>query len=148
MLSLRLSQNLVAAILFILIGSCALYFGRDLDPGTSSEMGPGYLPRALGWAILALGVVTAIQDRWTKSPSFGSVNLRVLICVLAACAVFAFTVETIGFVLASVVTILISLFALERPKPLYVLSMVTILPAMLALIFVIGLGLQFDLWWY
>lgn len=148
MLDIRVSQNLFAAIIFVLIGISALIFGSELDPGTSSEMGPGYLPRALGWAILLLGVATALYDRWKQSPIVGGINLRPLVCVLAACSVFSFAVESIGFILASGITVLISLFALDRPTILNAIGMITILPAMLALIFVVGIGLQFDLWWF
>jgi len=147
-LNVRISQDLLAAIIFMSIGAAALWFGADLDAGTSSEMGPGYLPRALGWIILGMGVLTAARSFWVASPEVGRINLRPILLILAACGAFAFLVESAGFVVASAVAVLVSVFAMERPTPIYTLGMVIILPAALALVFIIGLGLPFDLWWF
>jgi hypothetical protein len=148
MLEVRISQNLFAALLFAVIGAFALYFGSELEVGTASEMGPGYLPRALGWAILGLGLLTGLSDIWAKSPVVGTMRLRPLVLILSSACLFAYLIESAGFVLASVAAIFVSLFALERPTLLYAIGMITLLPLGLALVFVIGLGLQFNLWWF
>lgn len=148
MLNIRMSQDLLAALIFMAIGAAALWFGADLDPGTSSELGPGYLPRAIGWIVLGMGALTGLRSIWVQSAAVGPVNLGPIILILAACAVFALLVKGAGFVIASALTILISLFAMGRPKLLYALGMITLLPAVLALVFVVGLGLPFELWWF
>jgi hypothetical protein len=148
MLNVRISQDLFAAIIFMLIGASALFFGADLDAGTSAEMGPGYLPRALGVIVLGLGGLIALRSIWVRSPAVGQISLRPICLILAACAAFALLVDTAGFVLASAAAIFIALFAMGRPTLLYTLGMVIVLPAALALVFVVGLGLSIDLWWF
>lgn len=148
MLNIRISQDLLAAIIFILVGVSALVFGADLDVGTSAEMGPGYLPRALGVIVLGFGVLIAARSFWIHSPAVGQIKIRPILLILAACAVFALLVDTAGFIVASAASIFIALFAMGRPTLLYALGMVILLPAALALVFIVGLGLSIDLWWF
>lgn len=148
MLNIRISQDLLAAIIFILIGVAALVFGADLRAGTSADMGPGYLPRALGWTVISLGVITGLRTIWLHSPVVGQVKLRPIILILVAACAFGFLVESAGFVVASAIAIFISLFGNGRPSVPYALGMVVILPAALAIIFIVGLGLPIDLWWF
>jgi len=51
-------------------------------------------------------------------------------------------------VLASAISVLISLFGMRGASLVYVIGMVVILPIALALVFIVGLGLPFDLWWF
>jgi len=147
-LSIRMSQDMLAGIIFMAIGAAALLFGSDLDSGTSSEMGPGYVPRALALIIVALGAVTSLRSLWMQKVAVGTISLRPILLILAACVAFALLVDRVGFVLASSASVLIALFAMDRPSIGYVLGMVVLLPAALALVFIIGLGLPFELWWF
>ncbi|HWL55589.1 MAG TPA: tripartite tricarboxylate transporter TctB family protein [Paracoccus sp. (in: a-proteobacteria)] len=148
MLNVRLSQDLLAALIFILIGSSALWFGRMLEPGTSAEMGPGYLPRALGWLILGFGIITMLRSVWIASPRVGGIKLRPILVVMGAVGLFALLVEPAGFIPASVAVVLLSTFGMGRPSLPYLLGQSILLPAALAVVFVLGLGLPFDLWWF
>lgn len=148
MLSIRMTQDMLAGVIFMAIGAAALWFGADLDVGTSAEMGAGYVPRALAWIIIGMGAVTCLRSFWLHSPAVGTVALRPIVVLLISCAAFAFLIESLGFVLTSAIAILISLFAKGGATIGYVLAMVTILPAALALVFIVGLGLPFDLWWF
>lgn len=148
MLNIRISQNLCAALLFALLGGAALWFGADLDPGTASDMGPGYMPRALAWMILAIAALIGVKAVTETGRSFGTLNLRPMICVLGGVLFFGLTVEHIGFVIASMLGVFISLFAMSRPRPIYVVAMTLLLPSVMSAVFVLGLGLPFDLWWF
>lgn len=148
MLSIRMSQDMLAGVIFMAIAAAALWFGADLDAGTSAEMGPGYMPRALAWIIGAMGAFTCLRALWLKSPKVGTVALRPIILILAACAAFAYLVDWAGFVVASATAILIALFAMPGASLLYVIGMIVVLPAALTLVFIVGLGLPFDLWWF
>jgi putative tricarboxylic transport membrane protein len=147
-LSIRMTQDMLAGVIFMAIGAAALWFGAELDVGTSAEMGAGYVPRALAWIIIAMGAGACLRSFWLHSPAVGAVALRPIVVLLIACAAFAFLIEDLGFVLTSALTILISLFARRGATLGYVVAMVVILPAALALVFIVGLGLPFDLWWF
>jgi hypothetical protein len=148
LLSIRMTQDMLAGVIFMAVGGAALWFGSDLDVGTSAEMGAGYMPRALAWIIMGMGAVTSLRSLWMQSPAIGTMALRPILLVLIACATFALLIESVGFILASALSILISLFAMRGATIGYVLGMVIVLPAALALVFILGLGLPFDLWWF
>lgn len=148
MLNIRLSQDLCAAILFAVVGLSAILFSQDLEWGSSAEMGPGYMPRALGWMILGIAAIIGLKAIRTPGQSFGTLNLRPSLCILSSVVLFGLTMEPLGFVLASMLGVFVSLFAMARPSLPYVVAMTVLLPAVLSLVFVIGLGLPFDLWWF
>lgn len=148
MLNIRLSQDLCAALVFILIGGSTLWFGRDLDPGTAANMGPGYVPRALGWMIFIMGVFTALRGLRLPSPALGRVNLRPLVFILGSVLLFALMVDPFGFIPASVIAVFVALFAMERPSFAYAAFMSILLPLAMTVVFIFGLGLPIDLWWF
>src|SRR5882672_936236 len=60
MVRVRSPQDFWAGILFIGFGCAALWIGRGYAFGTLTKMGPGYLPTALSWTLVAIGgVLTA-----------------------------------------------------------------------------------------
>lgn len=148
MLNIRLSQDLCAAILFAMVGASAIVFSQDLEWGSSADMGPGYMPRALGWMILGIAAIIALKAIRFPAQSFGTLNLRPSFCILGAVVLFGLTIEPLGFVIASALGVFVSLFAMSRPSLPYVVAMTVLLPAVMSLVFVVGLGLPFDLWWF
>ena len=148
MLNIRLSQDLCAAILFAVVGASAILFSQDLEWGSSADMGPGYMPRALGWMILGIAAIIGLKAIRFPGQSFGTLNLRPSFCILGAVVLFGLTIEPLGFVIASALGVFVSLFAMSRPSLPYVVAMTLLLPAVMSLVFVVGLGLPFDLWWF
>ena len=148
MLNIRMSQDMLAGVIFMAIGAAAYWFGSDLDTGNAADMGAGYVPHALAGIIFGMGAFTSLRSIWLSSPAVGSVSLRPIVLVLASCAAFALLIDEIGFVLASAISVFISLFGMRGASLGYVIGMVVILPIALALVFIVGLGLPFDLWWF
>lgn len=148
LLNIRLSKDLCAGIVFLLVGIAAVWFGRGLRFGSAANMGAGFMPVILGWMLFAMGAFTILRTIWIQSEAFGTLRLRPILLVLASVLAFGLLVERIGFVPTMVISILLATLAAEKPTPLYVLGMCLILPFAAVVLFVWGLGLPFDLWWF
>ena len=62
-MSRLLSKDFLSGVMFIAFGLGALYFGRNLQMGTTVRMGPGYVPHMLAYIMMALGGIIA-WSRW------------------------------------------------------------------------------------
>ena len=148
MLNIRLSKDFCAGLIFLLIGAAAIWWGRELRFGTPADMGAGFMPVILGWVLAAMGSLTILRSLWWHSPSVGNLRLQPIVMILAAVLVFSFTVEPLGFVPAMVLSIFLACLAGPKPSIAYILSMCIALPFAAVVLFVWGLGLPFDLWWF
>src|SRR6185369_17398069 len=61
MLRIKSAQDFGAGVMFFLIGLGALWFGREYEVGTAAQMGPGYLPKALGYGLLVFGAIFVLR---------------------------------------------------------------------------------------
>lgn len=139
--------EVLSGLFVILLGAGALLAVGDLDIGTLDEMGPGYVPRALAWALLAGGAAMTLfglleKDAETVPPMYW----RPVVLISLACAVFGLLIDELGIVIATVASTVIATFAgsitRHRETPLLCVA----LAALAALVFVKGLGLAIPIW--
>jgi hypothetical protein len=103
---LHINQDVIAGLMFVVIGAFFLWFGRGYEVGTSLRMGPGYLPNLLGWLLVALGALVASKGALAAGLKIDSWALRPLILVPAAFLLFAFTIERFGLIAAALVSMI------------------------------------------
>jgi hypothetical protein len=130
----------------ILLAVVALFGTRTLAVGTAADMGPGYVPRALAWIILAFGLAigaTGLRAGHRALPRF---DLRSFVMVLSSLAVFALLLPKGGLVLATLGTLACSTCALSDFKWRESLLFAAGLTALTVLLFVNGLGLPLAVW--
>ena len=130
----------------ILLAVVALVGTRTLAVGTAADMGPGYVPRALAWIILAFGLAigaTGLRAGHRALPRF---DLRSFVMVLSSLAVFALLLPKGGLALAALGTLTCSTCALSTFKWLESLLFAVGLTALTVLLFVNGLGLPLAVW--
>ncbi len=127
----RLRQpGALAGLLFAALGVGVVALAADYPAGDMRRMGPGWMPEALGWTLVVLGLGIA---------SFP------LLCLLAGVAAFAVLLEPAGLVAAIFACVALSRLA-ERPyRPAETLLVAAFLSALGAGIFVYGLGLPIPL---
>jgi Tripartite tricarboxylate transporter TctB family len=138
--------DLAFGLFLVALALFGLYGTRSLSIGTASDMGPGYVPRALEWAILASGigfVVKGLLAGFAPMPSFA---WRPLLTILAAVAVFALCFQWLGLFIAVVAAIVIAGMAQRPIQPHVLLPFGAVVAALSALLFVRGLGLPLKLW--
>jgi hypothetical protein len=96
-------RDVLAGLIFILIGASFALSARSIEIGTAFRMGPGYFPLLLSGLLMLIGAVIALSALANgTNESLGPVPWRGLVLVLAAPVVFGLTVRRLGLVPAIV----------------------------------------------
>ena len=139
-------KDLAFGAFLIVLALVAFGASSSLTIGTAADMGPGFVPRALAWIILAFGatfVVTGLLKARTPIPAPA---WRPLAAILASIALFAMLFSKLGLVAACVGAVVVAGAATSPVRWLQLLAFGVVMAAFSALLFVKGLGLPFKLW--
>lgn len=143
------NKDLLAGLMFIVIGVVFLVGAYNYQMGTAARMGPGYFPRILGAAMAALGVVVAAiglknQAQWAATEGIGW-SWKPVIILTAAVVLFGFALPLAGMVIAIALLTVISGIA-AHDKNFRELAIITVIMCLFcAAVFVWGLKLQMKL---
>jgi hypothetical protein len=137
---------LAFAIFLVVLAAVALYGTRTLTIGTAASMGPGYVPRALAWIIMAFGVAIGLGGLLSPRRPLPAFNLRPLGSVLVSLAIFALLLPKGGLVLATLGTMACATFATADYRWRESVVFAVIITAFTVLLFVNGLGLPLSVW--
>lgn len=143
------SRDATLALILGSLGALGVWASTPLHPGEIAHMGPGYLPQAVSWIVIALGSAVGLRALVRgndMSVAVERVPWRGLLFIGAAILGFALVIRPGGLILASALLVLLccsaELGARWREKAV----LVTGFTAAAALIFVIGLGLPLSLY--
>lgn len=132
--------ELAAGLLICMIGATFLFGSFDYQTGTATRMGPGYLPMVISGIAVGLGMVIVLLSLGRGVP-LPQPALRSALAVLFSIAAFAFTLERVGLVPATVLTVIIASFGDRRARPLAILALAAVVAAAAWLVFIVALGL-------
>ena len=142
------SQDFWAGVIFIAIGAAALLTGADYQMGRAAQMGPGYVPRLLGYGLVAFGLVIAAQGIVKGSATIERGVLRPVLLIIGGTALFGLLIDRAGLAITTaVVTIITAFAARERPNLLHLILLALALSLSTALVFVYGLRQAIPIWW-
>ena len=141
-------KDVLAGLLFVGTAVLGLWVSRDYPIGTAFRMGTGYVPRLLCWILLLLGAIILVQGVRAAEGESEDVPLRrrPLVFVPLALVAFAFSVERLGLVLATVLLIGIGSLAGREMRPVETAVAGLALLAVSVAIFIWGLGLPIRVW--
>jgi putative tricarboxylic transport membrane protein len=142
----RNPQDLVAGLFFLTIAGGALWVAWDYPTGTAVRMSSGYFPRLLCLLLALIGLFVALRSLAVDGPALTAVRLRPVLLVSAAVAVFAYSIQTLGLVLATVLITMIGGFASPQVRVLEMVAVATLLAVMATTIFIWGIGLPIPIW--
>lgn len=145
-IKIRYRRDFYSGLIFIFFGALAVLIARYYPMGTAVRMGPGYFPTILGGALALLGLIVSARSLWLSGEAIKLLALRPLVFVLGATLAFAYLIEPLGLVLATLALVIISSLGGWgfRLREVALLSLVL---AVLAVgLFVYGLGLPFNMW--
>ncbi|MPZ45145.1 MAG: tripartite tricarboxylate transporter TctB family protein [Betaproteobacteria bacterium] len=138
-----------AGVMFILFGAAAVYMSRDYPMGSAMRMGPGYFPTYLGILMMLFGLGIGAKGLLKGSDAIGPWAFRPIVVLSLGVIVFGLLIERVGFVPSLVALIVITTFAGRDIKWLELLIVTIALVAGAVAVFIYGIGLPYQLfWWY
>ena len=138
------SKDFLSGLMFIGFGLVALYFGRHLAVGTAVRMGPGYVPRALSYILLALGGIICVFALVSGSEPVEAPKWKPITLVTIGILAFAALFERFGMLPALVALVGISSLANEEFKVLEVIGNMVVLTVLCVIVFKLGLGMNIS----
>lgn len=96
-------------MVFMGMGAAALILGNDLRVGTATRMGPGFIPHAIGWILIALGAAIAVEGFARDAEQVVRLHLRPASLIVLSVVVFALLLQPAGLIPAMAAMMAISL---------------------------------------
>lgn len=148
------TRNLAAGGLFVAVGTVFLTWSAlSLRMGTLAQMGPGFFPTVLGGLLCVFGVAVAVSA-WLRHRSRPASPVdrepwqwRPILLVGLSPIVFALSIERLGLVPATFLTLMMVLLA---SPPIGIIKRIAIaagFTAFCVVIFKYGLGVSISLFW-
>ena len=142
----RSPKDLVAGLLFIVVGITAIAIATNYTLGSAARMGPGYFPRILGILMITLGAILALRSVRLSGPPLPGWKWRPVLVVLGSVVVFGAIVNFAGLVLSTILLIAMASAASHEFRPKEAVISGILLAALAVGVFVIGLKLQIGIW--
>jgi hypothetical protein len=142
-------KDVLAGLMFTAVAVFGLWASRDYRIGTALSMSTGYVPRLLCWVLLILGVVitlNGLRARDERGAFAGAQHWRALIFVPGSLLVFAFAMDRLGVVIATLLLVAVGSLAGREFRPLEVLGAGIVLVLLTLVIFIWGLELPIPVW--
>lgn len=138
-------QDTWAGLMFLAIGTAALWIGREYEPGTATSMGPGFFPNLLSFLLCGLGALITLRGLITEGERISGLAARPFL-ILVAVVLFALLVEPAGVVPAILALIVVGAAAGHEFRCREVLALAVGLAIFAVVIFEWALGLHLQLW--
>lgn len=143
---IRNPQDLLAGLLFLAIAGGALWVAWDYPTGSAVRMSSGYFPRLLCLLLAVIGLFVVLRSLVVEGPALGAVRLRPLLLITAAIVAFAYSVHTLGLVIATGLITLIGGYASPQVRGLEMLAAAVVLATLTTAVFIWGIGLPIPIW--
>jgi hypothetical protein len=108
---LKSPQDFAAGIFLIVLAAVGILGSLELSFSTTSGVGPGMMPRAVGFLVAIFGVLLVVQGFFVRGEGLDRWSVRGLIFVLGAALAFAWTIRPLGLIVAGPLAVIISAFA-------------------------------------
>lgn len=144
--SLLKRREFLSGLFILALGGYCLLAVGDLEIGTVTQMGPGYVPNAVAWLIVLAGAGMTLAGFWDEAQVEEAIHWRPLLVISAAVASFGLLVDRYGIVLAVVASTFIASFASPITRHRETPYLAAVLALVGAVAFVKGLGLAIPIW--
>lgn len=139
------AKDFWAGLMFVAFGAAALVIGVDLRPGTAADMGPGYVPRAIGWILVGLGAIISLQGVLRPVEQIERLHARPLLLTVIAIVAFAIVLPRFGLVPALLALIAFAALAGRELGVLATLAIFIVMTIFCIVVFKIGLGMSLPI---
>lgn len=138
-------QDILGGLALIAVGLFAAYYAGRYEFGELSRMGPSYFPVMLGITLAILGALVALPALFRSGERI-NVKWGVFALVIASIVIFAVTLETLGLIVATAVSVLVSSLADKQITWKGRLLLCAGVAAITYLVFGLGLGMVLPAW--
>lgn len=141
-------MNILAGAICVFAGAMFGAMALNLPAGSLSRMGPGFLPLATAVGLICVGVAIALFDRDETGlalPEEIRAQLRPLLAVLAAIALFALGIDRLGLMPTSALATFTASFAMRRISLVSRIVLSLVVMVICTAIFHFGLRLSVSL---
>lgn len=143
------ARDLWAGLFFMAVGlAFAGMAVLKLPVGTAAQMGPGYYPILLSIILMGLGVAIAFGFAGESEDPGELISLRSFVLIAGAPALFGLTIQTLGFLPATFLTVLAACLADRTATVLQTLSTTIGLTVFCVAVFIYGIGVPYPLFAY
>ena len=139
------NRDLIAGLLFIVLGGLAAVLALDYPFGTTMRMGPGYFPTVLGVILLLFGVTVLARGIRSGEKVKGEWGWKPLVLVTLSIVVFGALLDRAGMIPACVATLFVVAAAGREFRLKEVLVLAVVMTAFSVAVFLWGLKLPYPL---
>jgi uncharacterized membrane protein len=141
----RNAKDFWTGMIYIAVGSAAIFMSRDYGMGTAVKMGPAYFPTVLSALLILIGSLSVIRAFLKQGTPIGTIAWKGLLLIVAATVLFGFIVRGAGLAIALPLLVLISAYASTRFRWKYALALAAGVTVFCILIFQVGLGVPLPI---
>ena len=142
---LRHNTDILAGLLFILIGGLAVVIARDYPMGVAARMGPGYFQTMLGGILCLFGVYIVARGIRSGEQVKGQWAWKPLALIALSIVLFGFLMDRFGIVPALVAVFFVSALAGHEFRFKETLFLTLVMGAFAVGVFFYGLKLPYPL---
>lgn len=144
--AIRSPKDFWAGALYAGFGAAAVLIARDYGMGSGARMGPAYFPTVLGSLLFLIGAASIVRSFLVAGEPVGAIAWKGLAFVTAGTVLFGLLLRPAGMVAAIAVLVLVSAAASAKFRLEWkALTLMALLIAFCALVFVKGLGMAVPL---
>ncbi|NIZ10121.1 tripartite tricarboxylate transporter TctB family protein [Pseudooceanicola sp. HF7] len=138
--------DLAGGLILAAIGLFVTFYSvEQYDIGTMRRMGPGFFPVLLGGTLSVLGLIIALPALGRQGEAI-RVAWKECLAVLAAILVFAAGLNSLGLVLATLISVLIATLATPNRRIGWRILLAGIVTTLSVGVFSFGLKMTVPLW--
>jgi hypothetical protein len=139
-------QDFASGVFMLVLATIAVAGSTKLNFSTSTGVGPGMMPRALGVMVAVMGLILIFQAFFVKGQGLDRWSLRGLVFVLGAALIFSWTIRPLGLMIAGPLAVIVSGFADRDTRLLEVVIYGVLLTVGCWLLFSLALRLPIPVW--
>ena len=147
-MKIKSQRDFWSGLMFVVVGLSFSWGATAYNFGTSARPGPGYFPFGLGLLLAAIGAAvlfTALTIETEGGDPVGAFAWRPLVLLVAAVALFGWTLPHLGLFIALPILVVMAAFAGDEFHWLETLLSAAALTVFSWLAFSVGLGLTIPL---
>ncbi len=133
-------RDFVGGLMVAAVGAAFALAAQSLPSGPPNQVGPAYVPTAVGLIAVGLGLLISGRAFLVSNP-FPRPNLRPVIAIFATVAVFGLMIKSTGLIPTLITCVIVASLGSPKTRPIPILLVALGVGIGCWLIFIVALGL-------